>query len=94
MLMQRIRDELTAHVGTPNVVQKLLIERAVVLSLRLAMLDQKIIDDQIIATDNHMAIAWQNALTRTLVALGVHAEATPTPSGLEAVMRELGSGAP
>jgi hypothetical protein len=75
----RVRAELTEHVGKPSVVQRMLINRAAVLSLRLAMLDQKIIRDQALTEhDNNHIVAWQNALTRILVALGVRAEAAPS----------------
>jgi hypothetical protein len=76
-LLARVREGLTAHVGKPTLVQRLLIDRAAMLTLRLAMLDQKIVDDEMLSLhgDQH-AIAWQNALTRTLVAIGVHGEAS------------------
>jgi hypothetical protein len=78
-LLARVREGLTEHIGgSPNVVQRLLIDRAAMLALRLAMLDQKIVDDVALSLhgDQH-AIAWQNALTRCLVVIGVHKEAAP-----------------
>ena len=83
-LMKMVREDLLEHVGgKPTVVQKMLIERAAVLSLRLATLDQKIIDDgHFTEHDSNHAIAWQNSLTRVLVALGVKGEAAPAISSL------------
>lgn len=84
---------LTEHVGgKPNVVQRMLIDRAAVLSLRLALADERIIDDNLVEYDSKALVAWQNALTRTLTALGVQpdaAPALPAASSLYAVMREV-----
>jgi hypothetical protein len=76
-LMRRVRAELLEHCGPhPSPVQLMLIGRACVLSLRLAQIDRKILTEQpFTEIDNNQAIAWQNALTRCLVALGVHQEA-------------------
>jgi hypothetical protein len=81
-LMRRVLADLTRHVGgAPTVVQRMLIERAAVLTLRLAQLDRKILADHALTIhDNNHAIAWQNALTRALVALGVHQQAAPALS--------------
>jgi hypothetical protein len=70
-----VRHDLTEHLGrAPTVVEKMLIDRAAILSLRLVKLDQKIIDDTsfTLHDDNHY-VAWQNTLTRVLKALGVEA---------------------
>jgi hypothetical protein len=71
--MEMVRQDLLEHVGgTPSVPQRMLIERAAVLTLRLAMMDEKILKDpNLRECDSNHAIAWTNALTRTLVALGV-----------------------
>jgi hypothetical protein len=75
--MARVRDDLLAYVGpNPTPVERMLIERAAVLSLRLAQIDRKIFEEaDFTVTDNHCTIAWQNALTRCLVALRMPAEA-------------------
>jgi hypothetical protein len=79
-----VKADLTAHVGgNPTVVQRMLIDRATILSLRLAMADARIIEDRLTQLDNLQLIAWQNALTRTLTALGVRAEAAPQPDLVE-----------
>jgi hypothetical protein len=71
--MARVRRDLTRYVGKPTVVQRMLIERAAVLILRLAKLDDKIINESgpLTLHDTNYVIAWQNALTRVLIALGV-----------------------
>ena len=71
-LMRRVRTELVAHVGgNPTFPQRLLIERAVILSLRCAQIDAKILEGQPLTLhDSNFALAWNNALRRTLVELG------------------------
>src|SRR5271166_3087322 len=79
-LMRKVRAELTTHVGpNPSVTQRFLIERAVVLSLRCAQIDQKILAGEVLTLhDSNFALAWNNALRRTLVALGVSEPAAAT----------------
>jgi hypothetical protein len=82
-LIRRVQEDLIAHVGgKPNTVQRMLIERAAVLTLRLAKLDAKIVNETgpLTLHDTNYVIAWQNALTRCLVALGVNPAAAPRPS--------------
>jgi hypothetical protein len=69
-----VRRELLAHVGpNPTITQKYLIDRAAILSLRLAQIDKRIIEEKTLTIlDNSQIVAWQNALTRVLVALGVN----------------------
>jgi hypothetical protein len=72
--MARVRRDLTDHIGgNPTVVQRVLIERAAVLTLRLAKLDDKVAGEpgNITIHDTNFVIAWQNALTRILVALDI-----------------------
>jgi hypothetical protein len=73
MLMVRVREELTQHIGgDPNAVERLLIERAVVLCLRCCQIDTRIMAGEILtAHDNAYAISWNNALRRCLVDLGL-----------------------
>jgi hypothetical protein len=90
-LMRRVREDLIAHVGgKPNTVQSMLIDRSAVLALRLAKLDDKIVNETgpLTLHDTNFVIAWQNALTRCLVALGVNPAAAPHPS-LEGVLADL-----
>lgn len=76
-----MREELQEHLG-PNrtVIQNYLIDRAAILSLRLAQIDRRILEEQTLTIlDNNQLIAWQNCLTRVLVALGVKKDAITKP---------------
>src|SRR5205823_2217501 len=93
-LLRSVREELTAYVGgRPNPLQRALIERAAVLSLRVAQIDAKILGGEELGRhDNNQALAWNNALRRTLVELGVNQlEAAPaaSASSLADVMAEI-----
>jgi hypothetical protein len=81
-LMRRVRGELIAHCGgRPTVVQNALIERAVILSLRVAQIDAKLVAGETLTLhDSNAALAWNNSLRRTLVALGVQEKAAPQPT--------------
>jgi hypothetical protein len=91
--VEQVRAELIEHVGPdPSPVQRMLIQRAAILSLRLAQIDRKILAGKDFTLfDNNSTIAWQNALTRVLVALGVHQEAARhgTSSAFDAVLAEI-----
>jgi hypothetical protein len=78
-LMRLVRDELIRHVGgSPSFTQRLLIERAVILSLRVAQIDKRILAGEALTThDSNYALAWNNSLRRTLVALGLGPTAAP-----------------
>src|SRR5260370_34618180 len=80
MFMRKVREELTAHFGDkPNIIQRHLIERAVILSLRCAQIDDMIMSRKLLTTmDNNQGLAWQNALRRTLIALGLGGPAIAT----------------
>jgi hypothetical protein len=80
--MRQVRRDLTAHIGgNPNAAQRMLIERAVILSLRVAMLDQKIVNGEILTTlDNNQYLAWSNSLVRTIARLGIDPTSAPPPS--------------
>jgi hypothetical protein len=71
--LQGMRDQLLEHVGPDaTILQRVLVDRAALLSLRLAQCDARILADQpMTVLDNNQIIAWQNALTRCLNALGV-----------------------
>jgi hypothetical protein len=92
--MDWVRQDLTDHVGgQPNAVQWMLIERCAVLSLRLAMIDEKIINDvPLTLCDNNHIIAWQNSLTKALKTLGVH-RSTPDVTLANYVTEKHGGGA-
>jgi hypothetical protein len=91
-LLDAVRAELLEHVGpNPTPVQRMLIQRACVLSLRLAQIDRKIFEErEFTVMDNNQAVAWQNAMTRCLVALGVRSQAAKNgPAALTAILAEL-----
>jgi hypothetical protein len=91
-LMAAVHAELLEHVGPhPTPVQRMLIQRACVLSLRLAQIDRKIFEEQeFTVIDNNQAVAWQNAMTRCLVALGVRYQAARNgPAALTDILAEL-----
>src|SRR6185437_12063736 len=83
-LMRKVRADLTAHVGgKPNIAQRLLIERAAVLALRVAQIDERIIAGEVLtAHDNDHAIAWHNCYRRTVQALGLEPAAVAKPDPL------------
>jgi hypothetical protein len=64
---------LIAHVGgTPNLVQRQLIERAAILMLRVRMMDRRLLENDGSAftnNDSTQFCAWSNSLSRTLVLL-------------------------
>jgi hypothetical protein len=75
MFMRRVREELLAHVGgKPSVTQKLLIERATILALKVAQIDLRILGGEPLTLhDNQHALAWFNSYRRCLVSLGIEA---------------------
>ena len=89
-LMRQVRKDLTAHIGgSPNAAQRMLIERAVILSLRVAMLDRQIVEGEILTTlDNNQYLAWSNSLVRTIARLGLTPTDGPRPT-LESVMADI-----
>jgi hypothetical protein len=73
--VERARAELTSYLGdkAPDPLQKQLIERASMLMLRLAMLDNRPIKDggqKFTRHDSDVYLAWSNTLRRTLELLG------------------------
>lgn len=71
-LMREARAELVAHVGgTPSATQRVLIERAVQLTLQIAMLDAKQAGGGLTEHDGRTYLAWTNTLTRLMRQLGM-----------------------
>jgi hypothetical protein len=93
-LLEEVRRELLAHIGpNPNAIQRLLITRACILSLRLAQIDRKIFEErEFTVIDNAQTVAWQNALTKCLRALGVPVEAPKDDASINRIMAELDHG--
>ena len=71
-MMRETRAALTAHVGgKPSATQKVLIERAVMLTLRLAMLDAKTPTEGMSERDSRQYLAWNNSLVRLTKQIGI-----------------------
>jgi hypothetical protein len=69
-ILHDTREALTEHVGgAPSAVQRMLIERAAQLTLKLQQLDAEIAADGLSDHDTRYYICWSNALTRTLAQL-------------------------
>lgn len=87
--LKRLRADLARHVGgSPSTTQRLLIDRAAMLSLRLAKLDEKmVLGEGLTDHDTGVYLAWSNALARTLKALGLKAAPEPVPTAAEALAR-------
>jgi hypothetical protein len=78
-MMSRVRTDLIKHVGgNPSAVQRMLIDQAAMLTLRVHLMDkQSIADPELSERNGRQRLAWSNSLTRTLRELGL--EATPPP---------------
>src|SRR5262249_54066687 len=85
-----VKRELARHVGpNPTVAQQLLIERAAITALKLNQIDKRIIEGrEFTLMDNNATIAWTNALTRILVALGVQ-KSIPLRTRHDAILNEV-----
>lgn len=85
-LIRAFREELTAHVGgSPSATQRVLIDRAAVLQLRLALMDRTSLTTPGMTEKNGREyVCWTNALTRVLAALGPAVKAAEAPLDLRA----------
>lgn len=80
-ILHDTREELIEHCGgSPSVTQRMLIDRAAQLTLRVAQLDAKLDANALSDHDHRHYIAWSNSLTRTLAALGLKPAAARPPS--------------
>ncbi len=81
-LMQSVRSDLARHCGgSPSTVQRMLIDRAAALTLRLHLMDRAAGQDGAMSERNGREyLAWHNSLVRTLARLGLD-PAKPTNSG-------------
>jgi hypothetical protein len=77
-----VRADLVRHVGgAPSVTQRVLIERASMLTLQLARMDAKALEAGAMSDhDARVYLAWSNTLTRTLRTLGLEGAPKPAPS--------------
>ena len=82
LFMQRLRKELLAHVGgSPSATQRLLVERAVRLSMQVELMDERFFKDgELSDRNNRQLLAWSNALTRTLSKLGINPTKPKVPA--------------
>lgn len=71
-LMRQVRKDLTNHLGgNPSVTQRVMIDRAAWLSLRIALLDAKILDGSFTEHDSRTYLAWSGHLSRLMRDLGL-----------------------
>jgi hypothetical protein len=82
------RAELTAHVGgSPNSVQRVLIERAARLILYIEMMDARALaEGSMTSHDSRMYLAWVNALRLCLREIGIDQAAAGKPVSLDAII--------
>ena len=75
LYIKKCRRELEEHIGgTPNTVQRELIERASWLMLRLSMMDRRLAQDggkRFTNNDGTQYVAWSSGLSRILVLLDI-----------------------
>jgi hypothetical protein len=78
-LVKSLRTELAAHVGgKPSTAQHALIEQAVQIRLRLALMDRKFSENDILTDhDSRTYLAWSNSLSRLMRQLGLKAAPSP-----------------
>lgn len=94
LLLRRVRAELTAHVGNPSATQRIMIERAAVLSLQIAMLDAKHSSGPgLTPHDQREYLAWVNSLTRLMRQLGQKGVAERALTPREVLSQRAGSAA-
>lgn len=93
-LMRDARAELIAHVGgRPSATQRALIEQAVQLRLRLAVMDRTFAESVTMTEhDLRTYLAWSNSYTRTLRQLGL--EAAPSIAAGPTLAEILAAGPP
>jgi hypothetical protein len=88
LIVKKLNQELTEFIGTPNVVQRTIIERCCWLQLRLAMMDVKLArGHQLTEIDSNCYLSWSNALIRTMARLGFEPKRNGKPS-LDAILAE------
>jgi len=93
-LLKQVRQELTRHVGgNPTPPQRQLIERAAMYQLRVAKLDEKVINGTFTIFDSKVYDSATNKLTRVLTALGIEAaSASAKPLALDEYLARLRGG--
>jgi hypothetical protein len=81
-LMARVRAGLTQHLGgKPTAPQRILIDRAAALSLRLHLMDRESArSGEMSERNGRQYLAWSNSLTRVLRQIGLAAATAPKDS--------------
>lgn len=81
-LAKDVRKSLTAHIGgRPSATQKMLIERAVQLTIRITAMDSKFAETGLQTEhDSRTYLAWSANLARVLRDLGMEGAAQRTPT--------------
>lgn len=94
--MARVREELSQHLGgKPNPAQKILIDRAAALSLRLHLMDRESARaGQMSERNGRQYLAWNNSLTRLLAQIGLEPASARPLSPSEALAQVYVGGAP
>ncbi len=82
VLLRRTKAALSAHVGgKPSATQRALIDRAAQLTLHVARMDAKAMEDGCLSDHaSREYLAWSNSLARTLALLGLDAAKASAPS--------------
>lgn len=93
LFLKARRDELTAHIGgSPNAVQRMLIERAARLALRLELFDERdLTNPKYLDRDERKLLAYHNSLVRTLARLGIKGAPVKPPT-LDDIANMIASG--
>ncbi len=93
-LMRETRAGLLAHVGrSPSAVQVILIDRAVLLSLRVAMMDRRTANSgcEMSERDATHYLAWVNSLSRLMGQLGLQGVTPCAPTLADAIAEHAAS---
>ena len=88
-LMKRVRDDLVKHVGgKPSATQKILIDRAAALALRIHLMDQAELKSDFMSEKNAREyLCWTSALSRLLRQLGMQGAKERAPTLQEIMAR-------
>jgi hypothetical protein len=91
--MAKVRADLTEHVGgNPSVTQRMLIDRAATLALRLHLMDrQALAEPEFSERNSRQVLAWENTLRLTLAALGMDGQ-KPKPRTWAEIQAERARG--
>ena len=92
-LLKQMREELTRHLGgNLTAPQRALVERAAMLQLRCAVLDQRIVDGSFTDSDGKTYLAFSNSLRRCLEGLGLQPTAGKPADPLAALHAHIRRG--